>query len=79
MLDAMVQKYRRTTTSTPRLSSQRLLRFTGEDFLVGLDRHRADAAGQQVTPVPGLACTVAAGLARRVTAAHLCRLGATAS
>jgi len=25
----------------------------GEDFLVGLDRQRADAAGQQVMPVPG--------------------------
>ena len=37
----------------------------GEDFLVGLDRHRADAAGQQLTPVPGLASTTAAGLARR--------------
>ncbi len=39
----------------------------GEDFLVGLDRHRADAAGQALTPVPGLASTTAAGLARRVT------------
>jgi len=28
--------------------------FAGEDFLVGLDRHRADAAGQVITPVPGL-------------------------
>jgi hypothetical protein len=25
----------------------------GEDFLTGLDRQRADAAGQQITPVPG--------------------------
>jgi hypothetical protein len=37
----------------------------GEDFLVGLDRHRADRAGQALTPVPGLASTTAAGLARR--------------
>lgn len=37
----------------------------GEDFLVGLDRQRADAAGQQITPVPGLASTTAGGLARR--------------
>ena len=37
----------------------------GEDFLVGLDRHRADAAGQALTPVPGLASTTAAGLARK--------------
>jgi hypothetical protein len=27
--------------------------LAGEDFLVGLDRQRADAAGQQITPVPG--------------------------
>jgi hypothetical protein len=39
----------------------------GEDFLVGLDRHRADAAGQMLTPVPGLASTTAAGLARRLS------------
>jgi hypothetical protein len=25
----------------------------GEDFLTGLDGQRADAAGQQITPVPG--------------------------
>ena len=29
--------------------------LAGEDFLAGLDRQRADAAGQQLTPVPGLA------------------------
>jgi Transposase DDE domain group 1 len=39
----------------------------GEDFLVGLDRHRADTAGQALAPVPGLASTTAAGLARRFT------------
>ena len=37
----------------------------GEDFLVGQDRHRADTPGQALTPVPGLASTTAAGLARR--------------
>ena len=41
--------------------------LAGEDFLVGLDRQRADAAGQLLTPVPGLASTTAAGLARRIT------------
>ena len=41
--------------------------LAGEDFLTGLDRQRADAAGQQVTPVPGLSSTTAAGLARRIT------------
>jgi hypothetical protein len=42
----------------------------GEDFLVGLDRQRADAAGQVITPVPGLPSTTAAGLARRFTDAQ---------
>jgi Transposase DDE domain group 1 len=42
--------------------------LAGEDFLVGLDRQRADAAGQQIAPVPGLSSTTAAGVARRVTA-----------
>lgn len=41
--------------------------LAGEDFLVGLDRQRADVAGQQLTPVPGLCSTTAAGLARRFT------------
>ena len=42
--------------------------LAGQDFLVGLDRERADAAGQLLAPVPGLASTTAAGLARRFTA-----------
>ena len=41
--------------------------LAGEDFLVGLDRQRADTAGQQLAPVPGLSSTTAAGLARRIT------------
>jgi hypothetical protein len=44
--------------------------LAGEDFLTGLDRQRADAAGQQITPVLGLASTTAAGLARRFTPAQ---------
>ena len=44
--------------------------LAGQDFLTGLDWQRADAAGQQVTPVPGLASTTAAGLARRFTPAQ---------
>ena len=44
--------------------------LAGEDFLTGLDRQRADAAGQLIAPVPGLASTTAAGLARRVTPAQ---------
>jgi hypothetical protein len=39
--------------------------LAGQDFLVGLDRFRADAAGQVLAAVPGLCSTTAAGLARR--------------
>jgi hypothetical protein len=42
--------------------------LAGEDFLVGLDRQRADAAGQVLSPVPGLAASTATGLARRMSA-----------
>ena len=42
--------------------------LAGEDFLVGLDRQRADAAGQALWPVPGLASSTATGLARRMSA-----------
>jgi hypothetical protein len=41
--------------------------LAGEDFLVGLDRQRADVAGQVLAPVPGLAATTACGLARRLS------------
>ena len=41
--------------------------LAGEDFLVGLDRQRADVAGQVLAPVPGLSSTTAAGVARRFT------------
>jgi hypothetical protein len=34
--------------------------------LVGLDRQRADVAGQAIAPVPGLCSTTAAGLARKL-------------
>src|SRR6185312_1611840 len=42
--------------------------LAGQDHLVGLDRYRADGAGQLLAPVPGLCSTTAAGLARRVDA-----------
>jgi len=48
--------------------------LAGEDFVTGLDRQRADAAGQLLTPVPGLSSTTAAGLARRVTPAQWLKL-----
>jgi len=41
--------------------------LAGEDFLVGLDRYRADAAGQLLAAGPGVCSTTAAGLARRFT------------
>ncbi|MGH3570207.1 MAG: hypothetical protein ACRDRH_30215, partial [Pseudonocardia sp.] len=44
--------------------------LAGEDFLVGLDRFRADEAGQVLAAVPGLASTTGAGLARRFTQAQ---------
>jgi hypothetical protein len=44
--------------------------LAGEDFLTGLDRQRAGVAGQLLAPVPGLASTTAAGLARRITPAQ---------
>jgi hypothetical protein len=48
--------------------------LAGEDHLVGLDRHRADAAGQALTPVAGLCSTTAAGLARRIDDGQWTRL-----
>jgi hypothetical protein len=47
--------------------------LAGEEFLVGLDRQRGDVAGQVLAPVPGLAATTAAGLARRFTEAQWAR------
>jgi hypothetical protein len=44
--------------------------LAGEDFLVGLDRQRADMAGQVLAPVAGLSSTTAAGLARRLSDAQ---------
>lgn len=41
--------------------------LAGQGFLVGLDRVRTDAAGQVLSPVPGLASSTATGLARRFT------------
>jgi len=52
------------------LAGMAAAQLAGEDFLVGLDRVRADAAGQQVTLVPGLAASTATGIVRRLTARH---------
>lgn len=45
--------------------------LAGADHLVGLDRRRDDAAGQELEPVPTPASTTAAGIARRFTGRHL--------
>ena len=65
-----VKQRRRGFTSGQVLAGMAAAQLAGEDFLVGLDRLRADAAGQQVTLVPGLATSTAAGLARRFTKAQ---------
>ena len=52
------------------LAGMAAAQLAGEDFLVGLDRVRADAAGQQLVPVPGLATSTATGIVRRFTGAH---------
>ena len=40
--------------------------LAGEEFLIGLDRRRADAVGQRCFGQPGIASTTAAGLAKRL-------------
>ncbi len=47
------------------LLSMASAQLAGEDFLVGLDRRRADTAGQELEPVPTPASTTAAGIAKR--------------
>src|SRR4051812_14149790 len=60
-----IKQRRRGHTAGEVLVGIAAAQLAGEDFLVGLDRRRADAAGQQLAPVPGLAATTAAGLANR--------------
>jgi len=63
-----IKQRRRGHTGGQLLVGLAAAQLAGEDFLVGLDRQRADAAGQQLAPVPDLAATTAAGLARRLSA-----------
>ena len=65
-----VKQRRRGFTGGQVLAGMAAAQLAGEDFLVGLDRLRADEAGQHLTPVPGLATSTATGLARRFTARH---------
>src|SRR6476469_2404863 len=62
-----IKQRRRGHTGGQLLVGMAAAQLAGEDFLVGLDRQRADTTGQQLTPVPGLCATTAAGLARRFT------------
>jgi hypothetical protein len=62
-----IKQRRRGHTAAGMLVGVAAAQLAGEDFLVGLDRQRADRAGQQLAPVPGLAATTAAGLARKFT------------
>ena len=62
-----IKQRRRGHTGGQLLVGMAAAQLAGEDFLVGLDRQRADTAGQQLTPVPGLCATTAAGLARRLS------------
>ena len=65
-----IKRRRRGQTAGEVLVGIAAAQLAGEDFLVGLDRQRADVAGQQLAPVPGLAATTAAGLARRFSDAQ---------
>src|SRR3954451_6742626 len=69
-LDAVIgpiKQRRRGHTDGQLLVGMAAAQLAGEDFLVGLDRQRADVAGQRLGPVPGLAAATAARLARRVS------------
>ena len=62
-----IKQRRRGHTGGQLLVGLAAAQLAGEDFLVGLDHQRADQAGQELTPVPGLCATTAAGLSRRFT------------
>ena len=62
-----IKQRRRGHTGGQLLVGLAAAQLAGEDFLVGLDHQRADQAGQELTPVPGLCATMVAGLSRRFT------------
>ena len=60
----------RGLTSGALLLSMACAQLAGADFLVGMDRRRADTAGQLLEPVPTPASTTTAQLAKRFTPPH---------
>ena len=66
-----VKQRRRGLTAGGLLLSMASAHLAGQDFLVGMDRRRADTAGQQLEPVPTPASTTTAQVAKRFTATHL--------
>ncbi|MGY5885040.1 IS1380 family transposase [Modestobacter lacusdianchii] len=66
-----VKQRRRGLSGAETLLSLASCQLTGGDFLAGLDRRRADAAGQLLEPVPTPASTTVGGIARRFTTEHL--------
>jgi hypothetical protein len=66
-----IKKRDRGATAGELLVGMAQSQLLGADALVGLDRQRADLAAAELSAVPVLASTTAAGLARRFGAEHL--------
>lgn len=66
-----VKQRARGLTGGQALMTMASAQLTGQDHMVGLDRRRADTAGQLLEPVPTPASTTWAGIANRFTDTHL--------
>lgn len=66
-----IKERERGSTAGELLVSMAQSQLLGADALVGLDRQRVDVAAVELSAVPVVASTTAAGLARRFTAEHL--------
>lgn len=66
-----VKQRARGLTGGQTLIAMASAQLTGQDHMVGLDRRRADTAGQVLEPVPTPASTTWAGIAKRFTDTHL--------
>ena len=62
---------RQGVTAGGLLLSMACAQLAGEDFLVGMDRRRADTAGQVLEPIPTPASTTTAQLGKRFSPTHL--------